>query len=278
MRISISNIAWDPSEDEAIAELLNRYRIDAIDIAPAKYFPVPHQASDADIAAVKTAWCRRGVQIVGMQALLFGTSGLNVFGVAEVQTAMLKHFEAVCRIAAGLGAERVVFGSPKNRDRNGLSDMEAEAIAIAFFRKLGEIALHYDVYVCLEPNPPCYGANFMTNSIETATVVKKIAHPAIRMQFDLGALTINKEQPVNVLQAYSELIGHIHLSEPDLLPLGDCGTDHRKIAEVIQEYFPNHIATIEMISTKNEPHYISVDRALMVATKHYRSNLERGGI
>jgi hypothetical protein len=52
-----------------------------------------------------------------MQALLFGTTGLNVFGDNKSQEAMLEHLRAVCRIGAGLGATKLVFGSPKNRDR-----------------------------------------------------------------------------------------------------------------------------------------------------------------
>ncbi|MFD1693389.1 sugar phosphate isomerase/epimerase family protein [Azotobacter chroococcum] len=75
--------------------------------------------------------------------------------------------------------------------------------------------------ICLEPNPSCYGANFMTTSVETARVVREVAHPFIGMQLDTGALSINGEDPEAVLRDSSSLIGHIHASEPDLLPLGD---------------------------------------------------------
>ena len=68
-----------------------------------------------------------------MQSLLFGTSGLNLFGTSEVQQAMLRHLTAICRIGAGLGATRLVFGSPKNRDRTGLTDKAALEIAVPFF-------------------------------------------------------------------------------------------------------------------------------------------------
>ena len=53
MRIAISNIAWDPAEDEAVAALLHRYQVDAIDVAPGKYFPDPTIASDQDIQRVR---------------------------------------------------------------------------------------------------------------------------------------------------------------------------------------------------------------------------------
>jgi sugar phosphate isomerase/epimerase len=140
MRLAISNIAWDTSEDEDIAALLNRCGVDIIDIAPGKYFPEPAKATDQEIACVKRWWVERGIEISGMQALLFGTAGLNVFGSPQVQDAMLQHLTAVCRIGAGLGATRLVFGSPKNRDRNALNDKQVIEIAIPFFRRLGDVA------------------------------------------------------------------------------------------------------------------------------------------
>lgn len=278
MRLAISNIAWNTSEDEDIAKLLKRNSVDAIDIAPGKYFPVPAKATDEEIARVKRWWAEHGIEITGMQALLFGTVGLNVFGSPEVQDAMLQHLTAVCRIGAGVGATRLVFGSPKNRDRNGFSDDQVMAIVIPFFRRLGDIAQSYGVVICLEPNPSCYGANFMTTSAETVDVVRQVAHAAIRMQLDTGALMINGENPAAVLQNCAMLIGHIHASEPNLVPLGDGGTDHANVAECLKSILPDYIVSIEMLATQNEPHLVSVERALGVAIRHYRNEGNGAGV
>jgi len=277
MRLAISNIAWDTEEDEAIANLLQRYDVDVIDIAPGKYFPDPAKTSDQDVAAVKCWWSERGLEITGMQALLFGTTGLNVFGDSESRDAMLQHLGAVCRIGAGLGATRLVFGSPKNRDRTGLSDDEAMDAAVTFFRRLSNIATSQDVLICLEPNPPCYGANFMTTSAETKKVVKVINHPSIRMQLDTGAVTISDEDAAAVLDECAPLIGHVHASEPNLLPIGDGGCDHEMVARALRQYLPDHVVTIEMLATKDEPHEQSIERALKIAALNYRNN-EDGAI
>jgi sugar phosphate isomerase/epimerase len=271
MRIAISNIAWEPHEDDDLAGLLQRHGVDAIDVAPGKYFPEPDAATAQEIAQVRNWWAERGVEITGMQALLFGTTGLNVFGEPEVQDAMLRHLAAVCRIGAGLGASRLVFGSPKNRDRSAVSDDQATRMATAFFRRLGDIAQSYGVLICLEPNPTRYGANFMTTSAETARIVEQVSHPAVRMQFDTGALTINGEDPAAVLQNNAVRIGHIHASEPDLVPLGDGGADHASVAEGLKRFLPDHLVSIEMLTTTNEPHLASIQRALKVAIRHYRS-------
>lgn len=277
MRLSISNIAWDLPEDEQVATLLQAYGVDAIDIAPGKYFPQPAAAKEVEIARVKCWWRDRGIEIIGMQALLFGTTGLNVFGTPPVQQVMLDHLDAICRIAAGVGATRLVFGSPKNRDRTGLFDSIAHDIAADFFGRLGDLAARHGVLICLEPNPTRYGCNFMTGTAETAELVEEIDHPAIWMQLDTGTLHINGEDPAAIVAAHRGIIGHIHASEPDLVPLGDGGADHRRIAAVVAEKLPRHVVTIEMVPTKSEPHAVAIDRALKTAVEYYRHGGTEGG-
>ena len=270
MRIAISNISWDVAEDEAVAALLKRYQVDAIDIAPGKYFPQPAAASDSDVAAVCGWWVDRGVEITGMQSLLFGTTGLNLFGSPDSRHAMLSRLDDVCRIAGQLGARRLVFGSPKNRDRGSLSEAEAVPRAVEFFRRLGDVAAGHGVTICLEPNPEIYGANFMTDSHSTAEVIQRVDHPAIRMQLDIGAIAVNQEDIDAVVPAFAGLIGHIHLSEPHLVALGDGGVDHARAFAAISQHLPAALVCIEMVATQHEPHLVSIERALDVAVRHYR--------
>mgnify|MGYP000057588126 FL=1 len=63
MRLAISNIAWDIPEDIAVAKLLGKYCVDAIDVAPGKYFPDPVSAKDKDIEEVRHWWADLGVEI-----------------------------------------------------------------------------------------------------------------------------------------------------------------------------------------------------------------------
>lgn len=270
MRISISNLAWDVKEDLEVANLLNLFNVDAIDIAPGKYFPDPVIATASDILAVKEWWQERGIEIIGMQALLFGTTGLNVFGSKDVQKNLLDHLVAVCRIGAGLGATRLVFGSPKNRNCSGLSVNQVQNISRVFFRQLGDIAADNGVIVCLEPNPSIYGANFMTTSLETCRVVNDIDHPAIKMQLDTGAIIINQEDISAIVTQVKDVIGHVHISEALLAPPGDTYSYHANIAAAITSQLPAHPATIEMLATKNEPHLVSIRRALQLVTSLYR--------
>lgn len=270
MRLSISNIAWEPNHDSQMAKLLRVHGVDAIDVAPSKYFHDFSKADPTGCAQVRNWWADQGIEITGMQALMFGTAGLNVFGTPDVQAQMLSHLTQVCRIGAWLHAPRLVFGSPKCRDRSGLSDQDAREQAAHFFEKLGNIAHDLGVIICLEPNPSCYGSNFMLNSTETAEVVRQIDHPAVRMQLDTGAIQLAGESINEIIQAHRDLIGHVHLSDPQLVPLGNSKSDHSNMAKALSTGLPDHIACIEMLSPKNDDSLQAIDRALEFATSHYK--------
>jgi len=269
MRVSISNIAWDVVDDEKVCRILKRYRVDAIDVAPGKYFTDFVSATPDQINKVRGWWAERGIEIIGMQSLLFGTQGLNLFSSPEVQQRMLDHLSEVCRIGDGLNARRLVFGSPRNRDRTGLSNEQALEIATTFFRRLANIAQQYEVTICLEPNPECYGSNFMTTSPETAAVVKSVGHPALKMQFDTGALSINGESPTSVCTEFQHLIGHVHASEPQLVPVGAGTTDHQQSAAALRQFLPEAPVTIEMLTNSVDDALAAVEKSVQFVTSCY---------
>lgn len=271
MRIGISNLAWECQHDDAVARCLRMHDVDAIDIAPGRYFSAPARTSAAAVEAVRRYWTSRGVSIIGLQALLFGTAGLNLFGDRNVRGAMLEHLTAVFRIGEGLGARLAVFGSPKQRDRSGLDDAASEAIAIEFFRDAGDRAAACGITLCLEPNPPRYGANFMTTAAETAAVVRAVDHRAVRLQCDLGALHLAGEDPVDSLDDWQSLVAHVHLSEPDLQLLGSAGTPHAAWGPTIRERLPHAVACIEMLPPDAVDPVPGINLALALAARHYRS-------
>jgi sugar phosphate isomerase/epimerase len=270
LMISISNIAWEPSLDQDVSNILNDYGIPYIDIAPPKYFKNPSDVQVSEIIKVKNSWLERGIEPIGMQALLFGTQGLNVFGSIEIQEQLLAHLTNICYIGNVLGAKKLVFGSPRNRDRSLLSDKETLKTAVNFFSCLGDIAKSENVVICLEPNPVCYQANFMTNSLDTAEIVETINHDNIRMQLDIGAMNINDECPKDIIKNVAPLIHHIHISEPQLAPININNAYHRQAADAIQTYLPHLPMTIEMLTTNTTMTLQEIESSIKVVKTIYQ--------
>ena len=267
MRLSVSNIAWNIDEEAAAAELLAEAGIAHVDVAPGKYFPDPAGATDGEIATVGSWWRERGFAILGMQSLLFGTAGLNLF--ADADGRMFERLAQVCRIGGRLGARALTFGSPRQRDRTGIDDATATAIAVDFFGRLGERAQTEGVIVCLEPNAAIYGCNFMVATTETAAIVEAVAHAAIRLQLDVGTIALNDEPAAATVARVAPLIGHIHASEPQLRPLGDAGAPHQEVADTLRRLGRDDIVTIEMARASDEPPLDAVRRAIGVAKASY---------
>jgi D-psicose/D-tagatose/L-ribulose 3-epimerase len=252
MNFCISNIAWDVSEDKDVAYLLNSMNVSLIDLAPSKYFPNFKEASKHEIVKIRQWWNNNGIKINGMQSLLFGITNLNIFGSENDRKFLLDHLREVCRIGSLLGAKKLVFGSPKNRDRSKLSNTQTSNIALDFFYQLGEVATNYNLIICLEPNPTCYGCNFLTTTLETEKFTRTLNHKSIMMQLDTGAMIINEENFENVIEVSKDLIGHIHLSEVNLMPILRKNKNHLSIAPIIKKFFSNRVLSIEMLSSRSE--------------------------
>ncbi len=271
MRLSVSNIAWEPAEDEAVAALLRQSGIDAIDIAPGKCFAKPAEATAVEIAAVREAWAARGIAIRGMQGLLFGSANLNMFGSAQTQSAMLAYLGEICRVAAGLGATRLVFGAPKHRDRGTLSDAQADAVARDFFLRLGDIAADRGVVFCIEAVPATYGSNFLRTHAEAAAMVRAVDHPSIRLLLDSGTIAANGEDCAQVVRDHAPLVAHVHLSEPGMRALGEggAGADYAALAAQLRRWLPSQTLTIEMLPAGDRLE--ALRRSVAFATRCYRA-------
>lgn len=250
--LSISNIAWDIKQDDLVGNLLKNLDVKYIDIAPSKYILNFYKVSKKEIEGVREKWRSYGIEIYGLQSLLYGLYNLNLFSSDCDRKEMLSHLERVCYISEILGARFLTFGSPKNRLTKGQDKKEVLEIALAFFYELGEIAKKRNVQICLEPNPREYGANFLTTTKSTSDFIKELNHPNIKLQFDSGTSILNKEDDFGYLNP--EEIGHVHASNPYLSSINK-GNGSEIISKIKELRIPrDKVVTIEMLS--NNENYL----------------------
>src|SRR5689334_19881455 len=164
MRLAISNIAWNKNEEKEIALLLKKYKVNAVEVAPTMIWKEPTKVLVKSIKKYRKFWNDHGIEIVSIQALLFGHPELKIFENADNRKKTLTYIKKMIRVCALLGVEDIVFGSPGNRDTGKLHIDQAMEIAQKFFYQVGEAAQKYGVYFCIEPVPQEYGTNFINNS------------------------------------------------------------------------------------------------------------------
>ena len=271
VRLAVSNIAWEPSQDDAIADVLRRAGVGGVEIAPTKWRERPLEASSGDIAAYRRAWADRGLPIVSIQSLLFGRPDLQLFGNEHSRTAMLDYLRRIIELSAALGARTLVFGSPKNRIRASLPMANALDVAREFFRSVGAHAREHGVIVCVEANPPAYGCDFITTTADAVDLCRAVDDAGIRINADLGGMTMSNENLSDALRAAAPFLGHFHASEPNLAPLG-AAADHAAAAAALEAIKYAGWVSIEMRAAGNAndgDNVVAVERAVHGAATAY---------
>ena len=246
-RTSISNMAWPADDDSEALAVVAANGFTGVELMPVKTFgswSVPTPAVRAYLKEISGA----GLQVAALQGITFGVENIHLFASAEHRRRLTDHMERVADIAALLGAGACVFGAPALRARGNRSLHEAFDIAVETFRGIASIFDARKTLLCFEAIPERYGCSFVNSTEEACDLVRRVGHSAFRAQIDTGAIFINQESGASIVAALP-LAGHLHLSEPDLVPLGTGGTDHRSIAGILSAW--NGWRSVEMKASAN---------------------------
>ncbi len=264
MKVGISNLAWAAGDDALIAPVLVAAGVSSIDVAPGKYAAEPGWPGAA--RRVRERWADRGIGIEAVQSLFYGHPELDIF---NSPGPMLAHLAGVLDVAAELGATKLVFGSPANRRPRARPFAEAWDLALQFLHHAGELAAARSCVLCVEAAPVAYGGAFAVTTEEAARWVAAAGHRAVRLQLDLGIASLCGEPVDALLTAHSPLVGHVHLSEPQLRTLGDGATDHEAGARALHRTIPDVSTSIEMLPQPGGDCVTDVARALQLAMARY---------
>jgi sugar phosphate isomerase/epimerase len=275
MKIAISNIAWESSENDRVAEIMVARKIHGVEIAPTKVWPDLSIADNERVIDYRRWWEGRSIRIVALQSLLFGRPELNLFGNADVRRRMLDHLSAAIRIASLVGAKVLVFGSPKNRRMGDLAPLAAVDLAVEFFSDLATMAHASGVTVGLEANPATYGCDFVCTSQQALHLVKRVAHPGFRIHLDTAILAMTGEIFEEALGACCEYLVHVHVSEPMLGVVGEGGVDHTRMARALRSIGYEQWLSIEMRSGSRVDNTIAVESALEFVNRIYGDAVDR---
>jgi sugar phosphate isomerase/epimerase len=184
--------------------------------------------------------------VVALQSLLYGHPALQLFDPAT-RGALAARLRGILALAADLGAGPLVLGSPRNRTRGARSSAEAFDVAVPFFRALGADAERLGVCLCIEPNPPQYGCDFVTTSAEGIALVREVGSPGFRLHLDTAGMVLAGERPDEAIRAALPWLAHVHLSAPDLGAVGPAaGIDYSAVVRALRAGRYRGLVSIEM--------------------------------
>ncbi len=250
MKLSITSFAWEPEDDKYIADLLNQLDVKSIDTTPQRITSNISNTNDPEVDAFLEFWNEKNIFITALQSLLHKQPDLQLFNTKEAREKTLEQLKKTIDFAACIGVDKLVFGSYQNRKLFDTDKNVALGIAVDFFSNIGEYAAKNHIKFCIEPVSKHYGCEFLTTTKDTVDLLKKINSPGLGLNLDIGAMTLNNEDYVKTLEYSFAHIEHIHISEPDLKPIGTLNTDHKLIADTLISMGYNKYLTIEMFKTE----------------------------
>ena len=233
MKLAVSNIAWPPALDGEVSITLRRLGVQALEVAPTRLWLDWRDADPAAAQSIRRSFSEAGFQVPSLQAILFAKPDCKLFGTGEEQRNLVNHLFLCADLAVALGAANLVFGAPKNRDRESMSSSDAFTRAAALFREVAPYYAARNVCLCLEANPTQYGCTFITDSHEAAALVRTVASPGFQLHLDTACMFLAGENIPESLRAHRDILHHFHVSEPNLGSFQLPVIDHAAIAAAL---------------------------------------------
>lgn len=242
IRLSISNLAWDKKDDLKMYRHLSDTGFSGIEIAPARLWEYPYNCLDEAEEWAKMIKREYNLEIPSMQSIWYGRTE-NLFRSEADRASLLGYTSRAMAFAEKLSCRNLVFGCPKNRNREAPSEKDVET-ADRFFRDMGMLAQKHDVILGIEANPVIYHTNYLTKTEDVIKLIKSDLTGRLGLNLDFGTILYNQE-PLETVREILPLISHIHISEPGLTLIKK-RQEHRKLFQMLYEGNYSHFVSIEM--------------------------------
>lgn len=205
---------------------------DGVEVAP---FTIADDVRDVPLSRrqeLRAEAERCGVQLIGLHWLLVKPEGLHLTTPdRDVRRKTRDYLEALIAFCADLGGDRMVIGSPKNRNvLPGTTYDEAFSRARELFVSLLDSAEERGVNLCLEPLAP-NETNFISSVREGVKMCRAVDHPRFRLHLDVKAMCGEEgNRPLDeIIKDSDGFAAHVHVNDANRNGPGWGDTDYEPI-------------------------------------------------
>lgn len=248
MKLAVSNIAWLVELDAEVFEFLATNGVAGLEVAPTRVWPQWQGISPASVREFRNVVESSGLRVSSLQSILFQKPELKLFGSDSDRQAMEEHLQRCADLAADLGAECMVFGAPRNRDRGSLPEAFAFVVAQRFFARVGGYCAERGVCVGFEANPADYKCNFATDSGAAAHLVREVGSAGFRLHLDTACMHLAGEDVTQAICGGAAILRHVHVSEPFLADFQAPVSAHAEAAAALRSIYYDRWVALEMRS------------------------------
>jgi len=236
LRLSLCNEVIREMPFAAQCDFAASVGYDGLEVAPFTLSDMPHMLGAEAIADVRSGLSSAGVKCSSLHWLLIAPDGLAITSPdADVRTRTIDVMRRLVDLAAELGAETLVHGSPKQRDLPETGAGDARAWAMECFAAAGAAAEAAGVVYCVEPLA-ARETNFINSVAEAVEVVKSVGSPGLRTMVDCSATGGTGPEVVALLDEWlpTGMLAHVQVNDPNRRGPGEGEMRFRPILQALR--------------------------------------------
>ena len=236
MRFAICNEIYQGwSLEDAFAHI-GRTGYDAVEIAP---FTVTKHVTDLTAARrqeIRDLAKRSGIAVSGLHWVLVQTEGMYLNHTDEAtRRRTANYFVELVRCCADLGGDRIIVGSPKQRNiLPGVSAQQAWDWATDSFRDAVKEAEQRGVVLCFEPLSPVE-TNFVNTAAEGIRFARQFNSPAMSVIIDVKAMCSEARPIPQIIRDSAGQFAYFHANDRNLKGPGFGDVDYAPIVAALRD-------------------------------------------
>jgi len=258
MKYAICNETFEGWEHSRICARIAELGYKGLEIAP---FTLASLITDVSVqrrSELRKQAESVGIEIIGLHWLLAKTEGFHLTSSdAATRKRTGVYLSELARAAAELGGNILVLGSPLQRNvPEGITLSQATDFALDTLSQTLSSLEKYKVYLCLEPLTKAE-TNFMTTAEEGVSLIRKLAHPFVKLHLDVKAMSAESQPTPDVIRSNSEFLHHFHANDPNRRGPGFGATDFKPIFQALRDVSYNGWVSVEVFDYSPDPDTIA---------------------
>jgi len=231
---------------------------DAVEIAP---FTITKHVTDltaADRTRIRDAAAQANIAISGLHWVLVQAEGMYLtHPETAVRDRTSRYFVDLVDCCADLGGNRIVVGSPKQRDvMAGVTYDQAWQWATAVFRDAVKRAEDRGVVICFEPLAPAE-TNFVNTAEEGRRFAAQFASPAMSIILDVKAMSSESKPVPQIIRESAGKFEYFHANDTNLKGPGFGDVDFVPIVAALRDVKYNGMVSVEVFKFDEGPEVIA---------------------
>ena len=258
MKFGICNEIFQDWPLEETFERAAKAGYDLVEIAPFTLAKSVTDISQGERRRIRDCANRAGIGIAGLHWVLVQAEGMYL---THPDTAVRRrtsdYFVALVDCCADLGGNRIIVGSPKQRNLlEGVSYEQAWDYARETFGDSVKRAEDRGVVICFEPLAPAE-TDFVTSAAEGIRFASEFQSPSMSIILDVKAMCAENKPIPQIIRESAGRFEYFHANDRNLKGPGFGDVDFAPIAEALRETGYDGVVSVEVFRFEEGPERIA---------------------